>query len=232
MAFSSYFRHVPECNEFFALEAQTHETKISKPRFRCLYGGLFGEFDAARPTLCRRVEFVAYRTVFGSHNFCHWKWFGYVCICCCSSSSGFFLVAFVFVLACSGYFISNVWEKWSASPVIITLSSKVTPISDFPFPAVTICNMNQAKESDVVKFTNPADEELLQNLCRRQEEFNMSNPFKTGGKWPRFRKYLMDVKWSNGTWTIALKIPTLLFFSGITAVRWDADVMQIRHRIL
>lgn len=32
------------------------------------------------------------------------------------------------------YFITNVWIKWSASPMIITLSAYATPISDFPFP--------------------------------------------------------------------------------------------------
>lgn len=53
--------------------------------------------------------------------------------------------------------------------------------------------MNQAKDSAVRKFTSLADDELLQNLCRRQSEFNMSNPYNTGGKWPRFRKYIMDV---------------------------------------
>lgn len=76
------------------------------------------------------------------------------------------------------------------------MSATATLVNTFPFPAVTICNMNQAKDSIVRKITSVADDELLQNLCRRQSEFNMSNPYQTGGKWPRFRKYIVDVKHS------------------------------------
>ncbi|KAJ6634965.1 Pickpocket protein 28 [Pseudolycoriella hygida] len=52
----------------------------------------------------------------------------------------FFGLSFIFVIVLSGYFISNIWNKWSATPIIIALNSRSTSIGDIPFPAVTICN--------------------------------------------------------------------------------------------
>ena len=53
----------------------------------------------------------------------------------------FFALSFIFVMFLSGYFISNIWQKWSVSPMIIALNSKSTSIGDIPFPAVTICKI-------------------------------------------------------------------------------------------
>lgn len=58
-----------------------------------------------------------------------------------------FLFAFIMVLSISAYFITNVWEKWNSSPIIIGLNPVLTQIRDIPFPAVTICNMNQANKT-------------------------------------------------------------------------------------
>lgn len=41
---------------------------------------------------------------------------------------------FLLVLILSGYFISNLWTKWNACPVIITQSAVVTSVKDIPFP--------------------------------------------------------------------------------------------------
>lgn len=57
----------------------------------------------------------------------------------------FFFCSFIIAFMISGYFISNVWDKWSATPVIISLNPVLTDSKTIPFPAVTICNMNQAK---------------------------------------------------------------------------------------
>lgn len=55
----------------------------------------------------------------------------------------FFAIMFFLVMLLSIYFISNVWIKWTQSPIIITLSSKSTSIKDIPFPAVTVCNLSK-----------------------------------------------------------------------------------------
>lgn len=45
----------------------------------------------------------------------------------------------VSVFLCFG-FIFKAWWKWSTSPVIITFADEATPISNIPFPTLTICN--------------------------------------------------------------------------------------------
>lgn len=59
----------------------------------------------------------------------------------------FFFLSFALVVILSAYFISNVWQKWSETPIIISLNPTSTQLKAIPFPAVTICNMNQAKKS-------------------------------------------------------------------------------------
>lgn len=46
----------------------------------------------------------------------------------------FFVAMFMLVFIFSVYFITNVWIRWSKSPMIITLGAIPTPISEFPFP--------------------------------------------------------------------------------------------------
>lgn len=104
----------------------------------------------------------------------------------------FFGVMFISVLILSIYFITNVWLKWSASPMIITLSALSTPITDFPFPAVTICNMNQARKSAVEKIPyDSIDYALVQSLCVQNPEENVTNT--QSGKWTDFQKLLIKV---------------------------------------
>lgn len=46
----------------------------------------------------------------------------------------FFACMFFLVVIFSIYFISSIWVKWSASPLIITLSSMPISIKELPFP--------------------------------------------------------------------------------------------------
>ncbi|XP_031626094.1 pickpocket protein 28-like isoform X2 [Contarinia nasturtii] len=104
----------------------------------------------------------------------------------------FFGAMFLLVFLFSIYFITNIWIKWSASPMIITLNAHSTPISEFPFPAVTICNMNQAKKSAVDKIPRfTVDYSLVQSLCTlsRYDDSNTTKP----GKWHDFKRVLLKV---------------------------------------
>lgn len=49
------------------------------------------------------------------------------------------LTVSVSVVLCFG-FIFKAWWKWTTSPVIITFADEATPISNIPFPTLTICN--------------------------------------------------------------------------------------------
>jgi amiloride-sensitive sodium channel len=40
-------------------------------------------------------------------------------------------------------------DKWKTSPVLVSFDSSVTPISEIPFPALTICNYNKVRKSRI-----------------------------------------------------------------------------------
>lgn len=73
----------------------------------------------------------------------------YINIFSINDVSVFFGISFVLVVILSGFFISNIYIKWSASPIIISTSAKQQLTSNIPFPAITICNLNQALRSRV-----------------------------------------------------------------------------------
>lgn len=107
----------------------------------------------------------------------------------------FFVLAFCLVFILSAYFISHVWMKWSASPVIITLNSMATPITEFPFPAITICNMNQARKSAVANIRPWTPQySFLQNLCLNPTTINVTG--SKAEKWPLFRNFMLNVSQS------------------------------------
>lgn len=64
----------------------------------------------------------------------------------------FFGLAFVMVICLAAYFISNIYQKWTSSPVIIGLDPVSTNIKEIPFPAVTLCNMNQVSKRWDIQF--------------------------------------------------------------------------------
>lgn len=66
--------------------------------------------------------------------------------------SVFFGISFILVIILSGFFISNIYIKWNASPIIISTSAKQMLTSNMPFPAITICNLNQALRSRVERI--------------------------------------------------------------------------------
>lgn len=64
----------------------------------------------------------------------------------------FWLIAFSVAIGFAAYYITNIYDKWNSSPVIISFSPFDAQLQDIPFPAVTICNMNQAKKTEVIKI--------------------------------------------------------------------------------
>ena len=50
-------------------------------------------------------------------------------------------------------------NKWQTSPVLVSFDTQVTPISEIPFPAFTICNFNKVRKSraELVESKRQAD---------------------------------------------------------------------------
>ncbi|XP_037040267.1 pickpocket protein 28 [Bradysia coprophila] len=104
----------------------------------------------------------------------------------------FFMLSFIFVVLLSAYFITNVYEKWNASPVIIAQNAYATSISEFPFPAVTICNLNQVKKSKIEYVQKGTIESMLvRSICQLSDDGEEAADYQ--GKWSTFRGFLINV---------------------------------------
>ncbi|EDW81987.1 uncharacterized protein Dwil_GK25370 [Drosophila willistoni] len=100
----------------------------------------------------------------------------------------FFGISFIVVFCISGFFISNVYIKWSASPIIISTSAKQKLTSNMPFPAITICNLNQAMLTRVKRLSS-SNISLLMSLCDKSGDQTISYI----GTWKYFKAILMEV---------------------------------------
>lgn len=80
------------------------------------------------------------------------------------------------------------------APLIITQSAVSIPVTELPFPAVTICNMNLAQKSAVANLSHADDEEyaVLQSICRNNANGRATD--SVIGKWPTYRKVLLQVR--------------------------------------
>lgn len=105
------------------------------------------------------------------------------------------LFAASFVLLCTGtaFFVAQVYDKWTAVPVIVTMNGRITAITDIPFPAVTVCNMNQARRDVAARFADGSNDALLlRSLCARNPGPLVGNR-ANDSSWPRFRSLLRRV---------------------------------------
>lgn len=103
----------------------------------------------------------------------------------------FFGVSFFMVTILAAYFISNVYHKWDATPVIIGLDPVSTEIKDIPFPAVTICNMNQVKKSFASSVKTQQDLLMLDSVCTQGNGLS-NETMLTYGKWSYVREFLIN----------------------------------------
>ncbi|KAM7347465.1 pickpocket 28 [Cochliomyia hominivorax] len=103
----------------------------------------------------------------------------------------FFGLAFIGVVILSAFFISNVYGKWRASPIIISTSAKQTSATEVPFPAITICNLNQAQKTKVQHISRTSTNySLLMSLCD-QASGDLAMTYV--GTWKYFKAILIEV---------------------------------------
>ncbi|XP_055372760.1 pickpocket protein 28-like [Condylostylus longicornis] len=103
----------------------------------------------------------------------------------------FFIISFVFVVLVSGYFISNVWNKWKATPIIISTSPLPTFTSSIPFPSITICNLNRVRKSRVAQLEKGTyNYTLLWSLCNQDTGNYLPNYL---GSWKNFRPVMLEM---------------------------------------
>ncbi|KAL5275289.1 hypothetical protein ACFFRR_001294 [Megaselia abdita] len=88
----------------------------------------------------------------------------------------FWMLIFLVFMYCCSILISNVYNKWNETPVIVSFSEKSTPVWQIPFPAVTICSETKEEkqhEFDFTKFYN-----YLLNHWENDGKITLDNDFK------------------------------------------------------
>ncbi|CAG9771852.1 unnamed protein product [Ceutorhynchus assimilis] len=101
----------------------------------------------------------------------------------------FWLISFSVAIGFATYYITNIYDKWKSSPVIISFSPFDGDISKIPFPAITICNMNQAKRSEAEKILREGsnvDKKLLDDACNGNASFDQTEKIS----WEALRNFL------------------------------------------
>lgn len=61
-------------------------------------------------------------------------------------------MSFTLAVLTAAYYIWFLYQKWVSTPIIISLSPESVSLDEFPFPSVTICNMNNVKKSEAVRI--------------------------------------------------------------------------------
>lgn len=121
----------------------------------------------------------------------------------------FFAASFALVVVLAGYFITNVYVKWRASPLIISMSAAATPITEFPFPAVTFCNMNQARRDVVARFKRGSNDALLmRSMCGTSRMAATVLEQASDTSWRYFQEFLRKVSRPCGDMLVSCKFGT------------------------
>ncbi|XP_048482172.1 pickpocket protein 28 isoform X3 [Plutella xylostella] len=108
----------------------------------------------------------------------------------------FWLLAFAFSLICASFFILNIYDKWRSAPMIVSINPRSLLLADLPFPAVTICNVNQAKKSVAHRYKETGsskDKKLLQSLCTSNNDTAIFDNSTDNADWEYFRAFLINV---------------------------------------
>ncbi|XP_047999617.1 pickpocket protein 28 [Leguminivora glycinivorella] len=109
----------------------------------------------------------------------------------------FWLGAFSCSIVCAGFFILNVYDKWRSSPMIVSINPENMALQNLPFPAITVCNVNQAKKSVAERYKSdgdPVNKKLLESLCTTQEDTEIFvSDVAQSADWDYFRSFLINV---------------------------------------
>ena len=62
------------------------------------------------------------------------------------------MLSFLLAISVAVIFIWHLFEKYEKSPIIITRDPENALLNQLPFPAVTICNMNNVKKSEALRI--------------------------------------------------------------------------------
>ncbi|XP_057341038.1 pickpocket protein 28 isoform X2 [Microplitis mediator] len=107
----------------------------------------------------------------------------------------FWICAFACAFLSAAYFIWNLYYKWLSSPIIISMNPEPVSFEEFPFPSVTICNMNNAKKSEADRINNgndSLDQLLLEDICNFRNASEVNEVFGSAD-WSNVLRFMINV---------------------------------------
>ncbi|XP_077282137.1 pickpocket protein 28 isoform X2 [Temnothorax americanus] len=105
----------------------------------------------------------------------------------------FWIISFTTALTVAIYYICYLYQKWNGAPIIISLSPDPISLNEFPFPSVTICNMNKVKKREAKRIERGLDELdklLMEDICN--SESNVTYEQQTVD-WDRMLRFMINV---------------------------------------
>ncbi|XP_076296006.1 pickpocket protein 28 [Lasioglossum baleicum] len=113
----------------------------------------------------------------------------------------FWMIAFTLAVLAASYYIWFLYRKWVATPIIISLSPESASLEEFPFPSVTVCNMNNAKKSEAARINAGRDNRkklLLEDRCSTEANFTAYDLDETAITWNNMLHFTINVSQSCG----------------------------------
>ncbi|KAL6445649.1 hypothetical protein ACFW04_000866 [Cataglyphis niger] len=107
----------------------------------------------------------------------------------------FWIISFTTALGMAVYYIYYLYEKWNVSPIIISLSPEPVPLNEFPFPSITICNMNNVKKTEAKRIESGSDDLdkiMMDDLCN-WERSNVTYDQDQAIDWNRMLRFMINV---------------------------------------
>ncbi|XP_063988338.1 pickpocket protein 28-like isoform X2 [Diachasmimorpha longicaudata] len=107
----------------------------------------------------------------------------------------FWILAFVCAVLTAAYFIWHLYQKWQNSPIIISISPEPVALTEFPFPSVTVCNMNNANREEANRINRGNDtveKLLLEDICNFQNT-SMDNDVVGSADWSNVLRFMLNV---------------------------------------
>ncbi|KAG5316419.1 PPK28 protein, partial [Acromyrmex insinuator] len=108
----------------------------------------------------------------------------------------FWIISFTTALTVAIYYICYIYQKWNGSPIIISLSPDPISLNEFPFPSVTICNMNKIKKTEgkrIERGFDELDKLLVEDRCNSDSNITYDDHDDQAINWDKMLKFMINV---------------------------------------
>ncbi|XP_012136271.1 pickpocket protein 28 isoform X2 [Megachile rotundata] len=111
----------------------------------------------------------------------------------------FWIISFTLAVLTAAYYIWSLYRKWVSTPIIISLSPESVALDEFPFPSITLCNMNNAKKSEADRINAGNDARmklLLEDRCNFDNTSSSYNLDESSIDWNSMMHFMINVSQS------------------------------------